>query len=213
MLYIKRLSTYSFIIVLLISCDHKEYSEESLCVDFIEMNSEKDFTFFKDVIVGGRRVLCKYNKKTDKIDIEFNSIDISVDDSLNAFFVFIHNEETDSATIRENFSRLQTVGYEYFSKKARIKMDENVFEEYCEFIDSFNLVYRTISTSIYYEFGNVTLSGIQKLGDFVSFNLNEASTVYYLIDSTSLNEFWSNAFQSMEKVDENWYYSIKDDEN
>ncbi|MEN8249771.1 MAG: hypothetical protein ABFS32_12630 [Bacteroidota bacterium] len=206
-----RIAIISLAIVLLISCDQQDYTEESLCVDFIEMNSTKDFAFLKNVSTD-KRVNTIHNRETNKFTIDFIGVIVSEEFSSNTFFVLSHDQKTDSSIISENFAKLGPIGEEYFSKKANLDKNSDVFEKYCEFVDSFNLVYGNISLPSYYEFENVSVSGIPRIGGFISFELPKNSFVYYLYDSTSLSEYWVKEFERMNQYNENWYYLIEKEE-
>jgi hypothetical protein len=73
-------------------------------------------------------------------------------------------------------------------------------------IEKFIKEYKNIDVPSYYKFKKPKIEGNPKIGNFITFQLNETSTVYFLKDSVGLSPYWLNKFSTTKRYNKNWYF-------
>ena len=111
--------------------------------------------------------------------------------------------EQDSA-----FKQVSQEARKVLSRKYGELSEGELFHSYVEYVKMLYDKYDNIKTPQLHSSKNVIVEGIPSTGKFLRFTLSDQCKVYYLVDKSSLNEYWGKHFGKLKKLDNHWYYQI-----
>jgi len=205
---------YNIILLFLIifwfsSCDQKEFDEMKLCNEFYQLNKNMNFQNLFGVAIGSNRVNSKYDKSSNQYRLIFKDIGVYDYETKGYLTLPIFSSDASAAEIDSVYRKID-------SKVLRLIVGSDSSREdaigvYEMFVRNIMKSYNEIRTPIWFNYENVIVEGNPSVGAFIIFKLNPNVKVFYLSDSTSLNNYWYNRFNKFKKINNNWYCEIKSD--
>jgi len=194
--------------IVLSSCSQKKVCNERLCIRFIELNKGKNFDGLYDVAVGGRRVNCIYDESSNRYEIVFIVIDVYDYKSDEFFMLPLFKRDATMTEMDSAFNKVCQVAKIFLSEKYDISSETEIFDSYIDYVKMFYVKYDNIEVPKDLGSTNVLIEGHPRTGKFITFFLREECIVYYLADSSTLNEYWKKYFKKLNKLDDKWYFEV-----
>ena len=191
------------------SCNEDKIDNKELCKSFIRVNVNQSFDDLFDKSISNIRLNSQYKK--ERYHYEFNIVDVFDHESDSFLTVHLYKKGTSLNDKRKTFEKNNQKVIEFISEK--VNTENNSLQSYIRFVDSFYTSYYKIKVPEKYGFANVVFNGLPRSGRLISFILNNKSKVYYTDNFNTLNEYWKNKLKSIEKVDGNWFYEVKELDN
>ena len=197
------------VVVLLVNCVQKKMDASRLCMEFYQLNKNKNFDGLFDVAIAKDRVKSVYNDSLRQNEMFFNWI--AVFDSDSGFYVRVpvFRRGADIINKKSVFRSLTPSVRRFLTAKLSVKSDTAaLYDSYVNYIESTYAKYYGIAVPPENNNKNIGIEGNPMVGKFITFDLTKTAKVYYLADKSSPNEYWSTHFNKITKIDQNWYYEV-----
>lgn len=178
---------FAYILLLLLLNQCKPSIKNMSPLTFIDSIKTNDMSLLSNIIIEAR------NERDRKYHYPFVQY-ISNTDTFNlpAFEYFDKLNDTPSLyNIEDVYKFAQIKGVQ---KDGSIEFVKNYVRE----IDS-----------IYHEFKIININYFPQLGDFIEFTISSKCKVYFLKNIKSLDSKWKDYFNTLVKVDNEWFYICK----
>lgn len=195
------------IFILMFSCSQREVDSYQLCKEFYELNKQKDFDGLYDLAIGVRRTSAEYDESSKQNHLIFNSIEMFDSESNNYITVPVFRRGASLVEQDSIFRDIKPEVKEFLVRKLD-DVDSVLFDSYVEYIGKVYEKYYAITTPAGSSYKNIPVESHPRTGKFITFTLNDRAKVYYVTDSSTLNEYWSKRFNTLMSLGPNWYCEI-----
>lgn len=200
--------TFALVLAMLMSrCSQKEIASNKLCDEFYQLNKSRDFEGLFDVNIGSGRVMNVYDESANRYDLIFNTIAV-FDTVSNEYFILPVFKKGASQVQKDSaFNKVPSESRSFLIRKLGTTSEE-LFDNYVLYVNKVYDKYYSIKAPKSYSGKNVPLQGNPSLGKFIKFTLNDKVNIYYVADASTLNDYWSKRFNSVHRLDEDWFCEI-----
>ena len=190
--------------IITFSCLHREIDSYQLCKEFYELNNQKSLDGLYDVSIGVGRTSAEYTKSSRQYDLFFNSIAVFDEESKQHITVPVFKRGASLAEQDSIFRNIKPAVKEFLVRKLDA-IDSSLFDSYVKYINDVYQKYYNITTPKDNNYKNVVMESHPRTGKFLTFVLNDKAKVYYVADSSTLNEYWYKRFHTLRSLGANWY--------
>lgn len=192
-------------------CSQKEMSGSELCDEFYRLNKDRKWEELFDVSIGSGRITNVYDRSKNKYDLVFNTIAVFDTASKEYFILPVFKKNASDIQKDSAFNQITAESKNLLSRKLGT-VPEKLFVSYVHYINAIYDKYYSIETPDSYGSKNVVLQGNPSLGKFIKFTLNDAVSVYYVADASTLNQYWLERFNTLRKLSESedWFCEISE---
>jgi hypothetical protein len=207
----RRLQIVLAISVTMSSCSQKEINQYELCEEFYELNKGKDFDGIYDVSIGVRRTSAEYDESSNQNHLIFNSIEVFDAESKKDITIPVFKMGASLAEQDSIFRKIKPEVKEFLVRKLGDPVDSVLFDSYIRYISDVYQKYYDITAPTNNNYKNIVVESHPRTGKFITFILNDRAKVYYVADSTTLNEYWSKRFNTLKRLDKDWYCEVTEE--
>ena len=194
--------------ILVSSCNNMDSDNTHLCKEFYKLNEGKIFDRLFDVSIGNGRVTSIYDPKSNKYDLYFKTIGVFNSDTKEYINLPVFDKKATLSGMDSAFKCCNQKTKDFLSNKLQVNSESDLFNAYVGYVNLVLKQYYEIETPDGYSSNNIIIDGNPILGEFITFKLNEKCKCYYLESPHSLNQYWSDYFKKLNKLDSKWYYEI-----
>lgn len=194
-------------LIVMFSCSQREIDSYQLCKEFYELNKRKKFDVLYDVSIGVRRTSSEYDESSHQNHLIFNSIEVFDAESKKDITIPVFNRGASLVEQDSIFRKIKPEVKEFLVRKLG-NPDSVLFDSYVEYISDVYQKYYDIATPPGNNYKNIVVESHPRTGKFITFALNDKVKVYYVADSSTLNDYWSKRFNGLKRLDKDWYCEI-----